>query len=311
MLSLSDGTKKGLILGSTAVLPRNLRLKSRASMLASLEVGIAARSDLLIIAHPKSGNTWLKAMLSRLYQVRFGFPEELLNKSDEYARRNPAVPRLAATNGYYSYEGAVGEELKRPDSALRDKAIVFLPRHPLDIAVSWFFQFTKRQSAHKQELINAFIEHPVDKYTVSMWEFVRNSDIGVEFLIDYLNGWRLALAGLERAITVRYEDLRTNPELELARINALLGEDFSDQEIADAVAWASVDNLRKMEREGKFRQGGMTLRNPDDPNSFKVRRAKIGGYRDYFNSDELEELDALVQAGLDPALGYTTNHAGH
>ncbi len=311
MPSLSDGTKKGLILGSTAVLPRTLRVKSRASLLASLEVGIAARSDLLIIAHPKSGNTWLKAMLSRLYQVRFGFPEELLNKSDEYARRNPAVPRLAATNGYYSYEGAVGEELKRPGSALRDKAIVFLPRHPLDIAVSWFFQFTKRQSAHKQELINAFIEHPVDKYTVSMWEFVRNSDIGVEFLIDYLNGWQAVLAGLERAITVRYEDLRTHPEEQLARINALLGEDFSAQEIADAVAWASVDNLRKMEREGKFRQGGMTLRNPDDPNSFKVRRAKIGGYRDYFNSDELEELEALVQAGLDPALGYTTDHAGH
>lgn len=311
MLSLSDGTKKGLILGSTAVLPRNLRVKSRVSLLASLEVGIATRSDLLIIAHPKSGNTWLKAMLSRLYQVRFGFPEQLLNKSDEYARLNPAVPRLAATNGYYSYEGAVGEELKRPNSALRDKAIVFLPRHPLDIAVSWFFQFTKRQSAHKQELINAFIEHPVDKYTVSMWEFVRNSDLGVEFLIDYLNGWRVALAGLERAITVRYEDLRTNTELQLARINTLLGEDFSAQEIAEAVAWGSVDNLRKMESEGKFRQGGMTLRNPDDPNSFKVRRAKIGGYRDYFNRDELEELDALVQARLDPALGYTTDHAGH
>jgi hypothetical protein len=181
----------------------------------------------------------------------------------------------------------------------------------LDIAVSWFFQFTKRQSAHKQELINAFIEHPVDKYTVSMWEFVRNSDIGVEFLIDYLNGWHATLAGLERAITVRYEDLRTHPEFELARINNLLGEDFSDQEIADAVAWASVDNLRRMESEGKFRQGGMTLRNPDDPNSFKVRRAKIGGYRDYFNGDELQELDALVQAGLDPALGYTADHAGH
>jgi hypothetical protein len=311
VLSLSDGTKKGLIIGSTAVLPRNLRLKSRASMLASLEVGIAERSDLLIIAHPKSGNTWLKAMLSRLYQVRFGFPEQLLNKSDEYARRNPAVPRLAATNGYYSYEGAVGEELKRADSTLRDKAIVFLPRHPLDIAVSWFFQFTKRQSAHKQELINAFIEHPVDKYTVSMWQFVRNSDLGVEFLIDYLNGWHAALVGLERAITVRYEDLRTKPEFELARINNLLGGDFSDQEIADAVAWASVDNLRQMEREGKFRQGGMTLRNPDDPNSFKVRRAKIGGYRDYFNGDELNELDALVQARLDPALGYTADHARH
>ncbi len=104
--------------------------------------------------------------------------------------------------------------------------------------------------------------------------------------------------------------LRTHPELELARINALLSEDFSTEEIAEAVDWASVDNLRQMEREGKFRQGGMTLRNPDDPNSFKVRRAKIGGYRDYFNGDELEELGALVQARLDPALGYTSDHAG-
>lgn len=304
MLSLSEGTKKGLIIGSTSVLPKPLRLRSRAAMLANLELGIAERADLLIIAHPKSGNTWLKAMLSRLYQVRYGFPDDLLNKSDEYARRNPAIPRLAATNGYYSYEGAVGDALKAPESVLRSKAIVFLPRHPLDIAVSWFFQFTKRQSAHKQELINAFIAHPVDKYSVSMWDFVRHSDLGVEFLIDYLNGWHRALAGVERAITVRYEDLRTHTAAELARITALMNEDFSADEIEAAVAWASVDNLRRMESAGKFRQGGMTLRNPEDPNSFKVRRAKIGGYRDYFTDDELEELEALVDTRLDPALGY-------
>ena len=241
MLTLSDGTKKGLIIGSTAVLPKTLRVRSRASMLASLEVGIAERADLLIIAHPKSGNTWLKAMLSRLYQVRYGLPEQFLNKSDEYARRNPAIPRLAATNGYYSYEGAVGAALKAPDSLLRDKAIVFLPRHPLDIAVSWFFQFTKRQSAHKQELINAFIDHPVDKYTVSMWEFVRHSDIGLEFLIDYLNGWFRALEGLEHAIIVRYEDLRTETVEQLARVTALMDEDFTTEETADAVAWVTGD----------------------------------------------------------------------
>lgn len=304
MLSLSDGTKKGLILGSTAVLPRNLRVKSRVSLLASLEVGIAARSDLLIIAHPKSGNTWLKAMLSRLYQVRFGFPEQLLNKSDEYARLNPAVPRLAATNGYYSYEGAVGEELKRPNSALRDKAIVFLPRHPLDIAVSWFFQFTKRQSRHKQELINAELTNPIDRATIEMWDFVRHSEIGLEHLIGFLNGWESKLADHPRATTIRYEDLRSEPVKTLGRVVEMLGDDFSDAEIEEAVRYGSFDNLKQLEEKGHFKQGGLTLRNAADPESFKVRRAKVGGYVDYFTPEQVAELDEIVAKQLSPRFGY-------
>ena len=76
--------------------------------------------------------------------------------SDELARRNPAIPRITATNGHYSYEGAVGAALApdAPDSPLRHKPILLLARNPCDIAVSWYFQFTRRQSAHKQELIN-------------------------------------------------------------------------------------------------------------------------------------------------------------
>ena len=61
-----------------------------------------------------------------------------------------------------------------------------------------------------------------------------------------------------------------------------MGETFSDEEIDEAVDFGSFDNLRALESKGFFRQGGLTLRNPDDPESFKVRRAKVGGYRDYF-----------------------------
>jgi hypothetical protein len=311
MTLLSDGAKKGLIIGSTAVLPRSARVAMRKSMLADLEVGIAERAKLLIIAHPKSGNTWLKTMISRLYQQRFDLPERLMNKSDEYTRRYPEIPRLAATNGIYSYEGAVGDALKKPGSPLAGKAIVFQPRHPCDIAVSWFLQFTKRQSKHKQELINASIDHPIDKHSISMWDFVRHSDIGLPFLIDYLNGWVEALQHFPNGIMVRYEDLRAEPAQHLARIMDLMGESFSAEEIADAVAWASVDNLKKLESEGYFKQGGMTLRNSADPESFKVRRAKVGGYRDYFNDEQIVEMDTLVTERLSPALGYTAATETH
>jgi hypothetical protein len=247
-------------------------------------------------------------MISRLYQVRHGIPASVIVTSDELARRNPAIPRISATNGHYSYEGAVGRLLApdAPDSPLRHKPIVLLARNPCDIAVSWFFQFTKRQSAHKQELINAFIDHPIDRRTIGMWQFVRHSDIGLPFLIDYLNGWQRNLAGLERGLMVRYEDLRARPSPTLRQITELMGETFSDAEIDEAVAFGSFDNLRALESKGFFRQGGLALRNPNDPETFKVRRAKVGGYRDYFTPEQAAELEALMAERLSPAFGYTT-----
>jgi hypothetical protein len=279
---------------------------ARRRALARLELAKAERTGLLIIGHPKSGNTWLRTMLSRLYQVRHGLPASVIVTSDELARRNPAIPRISATNGYYSYEGAVGAALEpdAADSPLRHKPIVFLARHPCDIAVSWFFQFTKRQSAHKQELINHFIDHPIDRRTVGMWDFVRHSDIGVSFLIDYLNTWERNVARLPRAIVVRYEDLRAEPRTTLQRIGALMGETFSDFELDEAVAFGAFDNLKKLERQGFFRQGGLSLRDPKDPESFKVRRAKVGGYKDYLTGAQGLELEELVRQGLSPTLGY-------
>jgi len=301
-----DGVKKWSILAPTALLPRPWRVELRERLLARLELAIAGRAGLIIIGHPKSGNTWLKVMLARLYQVRYNLkPSELIG-SDELALRNPAIPRLAATNGYYSYEGSVGRVLAAgaPDAPLRHKPVMFLARNPIDIAVSWYFQFTRRQSAHKQELINHFIAHPIDRRTVGMWDFVRHSDIGLPFLIDYLNTWERNLKELEHSLIMRYEDLRADPAASLKKITALMGESFSDGEIAEAVSFGAFDNLRKLESSGFFRRGGMTLRNAGDPNSFKVRRGKVGGYSEYFPEEQVAELESLMMARLSPTFGY-------
>lgn len=307
VFTTSDSTKKWSIIGTTALLPKPLRVKTRAKLLARHEIAKAMQADLLLIAHPKSGNTWLKVMMSRLYQLRHGLPASLIVTSDELARRNAKGSRIVATNGYYSYEGAVGRMLSagQEHNPLRHKPVLFLARNPCDIAVSWYFQFTKRQSAPKQELINAFIEHPIDRRTISMWDFVRHSDIGLPFLIDYLNDWERNITDLDRALLVRYEDLRNHPAEVLRRIFRFMGEDFSDEQIDEAVRFGSFDNLRKLESEGFFKQGGLVRRNTKDPESFKVRRAKIGGYRDYFSPEQVDELNALMAARLSPSLGFS------
>ncbi|MCP5365486.1 MAG: sulfotransferase domain-containing protein [Hyphomicrobiales bacterium] len=312
MRLLSDSTKKFAILVPTAVLPRTWRVSARRKLLANHELAKARKADLLIIAHPKSGNTWLKVMLSRLYQIRYGLPASVIVTSDELARRNADIPRIVATNGCYSYECAVGDRLQAsaPDNRLRHKPVLFLPRHPADIAVSWYFQFTKRQSAPKQELINHAIAHPIDRRTISLWDFVRHSDIGLPFLIQYLNAWERNMAHLDRSLMVRYEELRGTPEAAIRKIVDFYGASFTDDEIRQAVEFGSFDNLRQLESKGFFRQGGLTLRNPSDPESFKVRRGKVGGYRDYFSPAQLEELDGLIDETLSPTLGYTMQDQG-
>ncbi len=311
MLDLSDRIKKIIIIALTAPFPANIRVSIRRFWLAKLELGIAQRANLLMIAHPKSGNTWLKVMLSRLYQVRFNLPDNVLNKSDEYSRKNPDIPRLAASNGYYSYEGVIGDDLdaNNADSLLRNKPILFIARNPIDIAVSWYFQFTKRQSSRKQELINHFIDHPIDRSSISMWDFVRNSDIGLPFLIDYLNSWEQRIANCPNGLIIRYEDLRAQPDQTLATIMELMSESFSSEEIQDAVEYGSFDNQRQLESKGFFKQGGMTLRNPKDTESFKTRRGKVGGYFDYFSNEQIKELEDLMVANLSANFNYhpTTN----
>ncbi len=306
MLNLSDGVKKALILIPTQAMPAKTRVALRRKQLAKLELAKAHAANFLIIGHPKSGNTWLKVMISRLYQLRYNLPESKLINTDEFARKIPEIPRLAATNGYYSYEGEVGKLLAAgaADNPLRHKPVLFLARNPIDIAVSWYHQFTKRQSRAKQELINHWIDNPIDRHSVQMWEFVRHSDIGLPALIEYQNTWVRNIADLPHGLLTRYEDLRAEPVATLHAITQHMGEDFSTDEVRAAVEWGSFDNLQSLETRGTFSQGGMKLVNRDDPSTYKVRRGKVGGYREDFDAGQVAELEALVRDNILPELGY-------
>jgi hypothetical protein len=45
-------------------------------------------------------------------------------------------------------------------------------------------------------------------------------------------------------------------------------------------------------------------RDRDNPDSYKVRRAKVGGWRDYFDDAQCRAIDDYVNGRLDPLYGY-------
>jgi alcohol sulfotransferase len=64
--------------------------------------------------------------------------------------------------------------------------------------------------------------------------------------------------------------------------------------------------MKKLEEKNAFKSSGSRLvpGKKGDPNTYKVRRAKVGGYRDYFDDEQLAQIDAMVEETMLPDFGY-------
>jgi hypothetical protein len=276
----------------TAPLPRERRIRARHRLRAGLDNRRVLAADILVLSRAKSGRTWLRAMLSRLYQKRHGLAENQLLEYDNFKRQNTTIPVYAMTHGHYLDRLA---RHPRHGKKLCAMPVVFLLRDPRDVAVSEYFQSTRRASAYKREM------YEVDQ-AGSMFEFVMQSPLGLPAICEYLNHWNKELKGWERVYRLHYETLRAEPEAEMARLLKFLGEEFDATEIAEAVEFASFESLKRKERENYFKNSRLKASNVEDPDSYKVRRGKVGGYRDYFDDGEIERIDRFVTERLTPEL---------
>ena len=142
---------------------------------------------------------------------------------------------------------------------------------------------------------------------IEVLEFIMGEEAGIPKIIDFMNAWAKDLPRLTNLIIIKYEDLKADTAGELGRALRFLGERPGDAELADAAAFASVENMRKMEQENAGKIAANARLKPgdaNDPSSFKVRRAKVGGWRDYVSEDQAAAIDAMVRERLDPVFGY-------
>jgi hypothetical protein len=262
------------------------------------------RSDWVLMSWGKSGRTWLRVMLSRAYQLKAGLPAEELLDFDNLRRRDPALPAV-----FFSHNNYLRDYTGNWDSMAHfsGKRIVLLVRDPRDVAVSQFFQWRYRMRRQKK-FLNHYPPHGAD---ITVWDFVQDRDAGVPRIVDFFNGWARAMDSLGDILVVRYEDMRAQPERELARILAFTGTAVTAEQVREAVAFAAYDNMKKLEQERFFRGSGARVKpgDRDNPESFKVRKAKVGGYRDYFSDEQCRELDDWV-GQLDPRFGYQAGQDG-
>ncbi len=292
------------ILTSIFFLPHPRRIAIERWLRGREEFRKLQLADCVIVSFGKSGRTWLRVMLSRFYQVRYGLATASLMGFDNLNARHSAIPIIFFTHDNYLRD-YTGHTTSKVD--FYDKKIILLVRHPADVAVSQFFQWQFRMRPSKKRLNG----YPLHGEQISLADFVMQPNAGLPKIIEFMNGWAAELPHIKNILVVRYEDLRAHTEQELKRITDFIGTPGTDEQIKEAVNYASYENMKKLEEKKVFwLNGGRLLpKDRNNPDSYKVRRAKVGGYRDYFSDPEIAQIDAMIEQQLSEVFGYQKKNA--
>src|SRR5438876_5486346 len=251
--------------------------------------------DAIILSVPKSGRTWLRAFLCAYFCKRFGL--EFTLRPERY--RDSRIPRLIFSHDLFEHrtKGDLWDRLRGkylvPRRELGRAKIILLARDPRDCFVSLYLQITRRDP-------NA----PVELRQKSVSDMLRDRRFGVRAIINTMNDWIDEFSRRDNFILIRYEALRASPAEYFRDLLALLGESAPDMTMfQEALAFSGFENMQKLEAAGAFDSKILRPGDVRDPESFKVRRGKVGGYREYLSlEDQKYAADALAE--LDVRFGY-------
>ena len=296
---VKDALREAVVHGGCALLSREKRKAVDRWIRGREEHHKLQGADYVLMSWAKSGRTWFRLMLSRVYQLEHGLPESAFLEYDNLKRQVPGLPSMFFTHGNYLRNYTGDWETKRD---FYDSRIVFLARDPRDVAVSQYFQWRFRMRPWKK-FIN---EYPPHGEELEIYDFVMNHDAGLPRIVEFFNLWARELPKVRASHLVRYEELRANTEECMAKVLEFMGTPAKPDNIAEAVRYTAVGNMRKLESSEVHKARGKRLVAGDksNPDSFKVRRAKVGGWRDYFDDAQAQAIDDYLKERLDPSLGY-------
>nr|XP_011462981.1 PREDICTED: cytosolic sulfotransferase 13-like [Fragaria vesca subsp. vesca]XP_011462982.1 PREDICTED: cytosolic sulfotransferase 13-like [Fragaria vesca subsp. vesca] len=259
-------------------------------------------TDILLATTPKSGTTWLKAILFALVK-RVHYHPHPQNIDHPLLTNNshPLVPFLE--NKQQSGENQIPDAnsyapprlfsthlpLAHLPQSVKDSAckVVYLCRNPKDIVVS-LWHFTNRVR-HKSLETNSL--EKVFQY------FCRGMNGYGPFWDHVLGYWKESLERPETVFFVKYEEMKEKPGLHLRRLAEFLGCPFSPEEEAQGV----VDNVLKLcsfetlsnldvNKNGRLSTGV--------ENSVYFRQGKAGDWKNYLTAEMVEQLDRITEEKL-------------
>jgi glycosyltransferase involved in cell wall biosynthesis len=252
--------------------------------------------DAIVISVPKSGRTWVRTFLCAYFCKRTGQPFTL--RPDRY--HEPGIPKLIYSHDFAEqrmkarlWDRIRGKYLV-PAGELARARVILLVRDPRDAFVSLYMQLVHRTEETPQRLKEK-----------SAGDLLRDRRYGITSIIKTMNQWFAEFASRQNFTLLHYESLRAAPERNFRALLATLGEVSPDPEaFKHALEFSDFGNMQRLEAAGVFDSKILRSRDVANPEAFKVRRGKVGGFRDYLSPDD-QAFAAEALKELDARFGYT------
>ncbi|HMJ12437.1 MAG TPA: sulfotransferase domain-containing protein [Polyangiaceae bacterium] len=270
-------------------LPRPVRVPVNGAWIELRRWLRLQRADVCFVSYPKAGRTWLRMLLGSVLQGHFGVRADSPMELESFADLDARIPRIFVTHDGVRFR-STPDELGRSKKKYAKKRVILLVRDPRDIVVSRYFHAAKRGAAPYQHSIS---------------RFMRGRRGGYATILEFHRIWAAQLSVPRQLLLVRYEDMIDDPARELRRVLEFLELDRVPPElVAAAVAAGSFNAMRQLEERDAFNSVRLRPIDSRDPDSFKVRRGKVGGYRDYMDELDLRFLDSQLAAADLRGFGY-------
>lgn len=275
-----------------------------------------------LASFPKSGNTWVRAMISSLiYSDNGVFNFEIIKKIQQFPNKKHFEK---FTDKYQNVQELKKFWVAAQEQINLDKKIKFLKTHHINCKIDEY-PFTNKNNTlatiyvvrDPRSLVESFsnyykinkdaaIKSITSKELVSGAGFIKNKQNNVFTIIgswnDHYNSWTKANANL---LILKYEDLLIDPLKELNKIIVFLKKfivfNYNDFKIQNIISSTSFENLEKMEKETGFFEVADIENNQNKIKFFN--KGKQNDWRKYLNENEIEYISSKFNYEM-KELGY-------
>lgn len=234
--------------------------------------------DIMIASYPKSGNTWLRMLLSSLVAGQ-------IDSFDDLPRYVPELEVLGRMKDAYRHPSG-GRMVKTHEQwTARYCRGVYVVRDCRDVAVSYYWHQlrTGQFDSEFNDFFKEFLRGRVDGY--GRWD-------------RHISSWLdAASAAREQFLVIRYEDMLQDTEHVLEKAAKFVGLDVTSLDVASAVVENSPERMRLKEMDAKSVPRSGKIEVPF------VRNSKAGSWQSMMSADQEKALKREM-GGAAVRLGY-------